>query len=93
VDVSGATIVTLYLETSGVRRLMETLQTQLRPGARIVSRSAPIYGWEPDRTETFIQADGTPTVLFLWTIPSAGNEIRTDEAGSPELPQAHKAGG
>jgi Uncharacterised nucleotidyltransferase/Methyltransferase domain len=93
VDLSAATIVTLYLETSGVLRLVENLRAQLRPGARIVSRSAPIYGWEPDRTKTFTQADGTPTTLFLWTIPDGGDEFGGDESTSRQLTQARKAGG
>jgi hypothetical protein len=92
VNLSAATIVTLYLETSGVLRLVENLRAQLRPGARIVSRSAPIYGWEPDRTKTFTQADGTPTTLFLWTIPD-GDEFGGDESTSRQLTQARKAGG
>jgi hypothetical protein len=91
-DLSAATIVTLYLETSGVLRLVETLRAQMRPGTRIVSRSAPIYGWEPDRSETFKEADGTPTVLFLWTIPGAENASHEGEVVSPELPQSQKVG-
>jgi Uncharacterised nucleotidyltransferase/Methyltransferase domain len=92
-DVSGATVVTLYLETNGLFRLVERLRTQLRPGARIVSRTFKIYGWKPDRSETHTLPSGTQTALYLWTIKEAGNATSVDEDGVPELRQIRKAGG
>lgn len=63
-DLSGATVVTLYLSPS-VNRELEPKLKQLRPGTRIVSHQFPIGHWKP--VETVRAEDGTD--LFLWTIP------------------------
>jgi len=91
-DVSGATVVTLYLETDGVFRLVERLRAQLRPGARIISRTFKIYGWKHDRSETHILPDGTRTTLYEWIIKDSENELPADEDAVPELRPAQKAG-
>ena len=49
-DISGATVVTLWLSTPVNRRLEAKLKRELRPGARIVSRQFPIGDWPPDQT-------------------------------------------
>lgn len=64
VDISSATVVTLYLSGSMNRRLEPKLKSELRPGARIVSHQFPIGGWPPDRT---IRPDFSE--VFLWRIP------------------------
>ena len=65
-DISEATVVTLYLSPGINRRLLPKLKTELRPGARIVSRQFRFGSWLPDAA---IRAeDGTD--LFLWTVPS-----------------------
>jgi hypothetical protein len=92
-DISEATIVTLYLETDGVLRLVGMLRSQLRPGTRIVSRSSQIYGWNPDRTETYTLASGIRTVLYLWTIKNAETDTLADKDAVPELRQPHNAKG
>ena len=48
-DVSGATVVTLYMLSSMNARLRPLLTRQLRKGARIVSHSFPMGDWEPER--------------------------------------------
>jgi precorrin-6B methylase 2 len=93
VDVSEATIITLDLETVRVPGLVQNLRSQLRPGARIVSRSAAFDGWAPDQSETHTLANGVQTELFLWTIDSANGEPQTDESVDAELPRSHKARG
>jgi len=81
-DLSGATIVTLYLTTSGNAKLKPKLEADLKPGARVISHDFPIHGWVTD------QPDGTPHTLgshkmFLYRLPEAlTKEIkiqRTDE--------------
>jgi predicted RNA methylase len=64
VDLSEATVVTLFLSPSINRRLETKLRQELRDGARIVSRQFDIGGWVPDRT--VIAEDGQK--LYLWTI-------------------------
>lgn len=90
-DVTGATVVTMYLETDGVFRLVERLRTQLRPGARIISRTFKIYGWEPDRSETHTLPDGTSTILYQWIIKESEQDIRPDADAVAELRPAQKA--
>ncbi len=70
VDLSPATIVTLYLTTSGNAKLRPKLEAELKPGARVVSHDFPIHGWVTD------QPDGTPYIMgshkmFLYRIPEA----------------------
>jgi hypothetical protein len=52
VDISPATVVTLYMLPDFNAKLRPILDRQLRPGARVVSHDFPIEGWIPDRTET-----------------------------------------
>jgi ubiquinone/menaquinone biosynthesis C-methylase UbiE len=68
VDVSRATVVTLYLLAASNLKLRPNLTKQLRPGSRIVSHNYPMGDWEPDRVDTFVDAKGTTRTLFLWTI-------------------------
>jgi SAM-dependent methyltransferase len=67
VDISPATVVTLYLSPPVNKRLEPKLRAQLRPGTRIVSHQFGIGTWTPDKV---IRAEGDRTELFLWTIPS-----------------------
>jgi SAM-dependent methyltransferase len=66
-NISGATVVTLYLSTSVNRQLEAKLKRELRPGTRIVSHQFRIGDWSPERT---VKAEGDGTELFLWTIPA-----------------------
>jgi SAM-dependent methyltransferase len=68
VDVTPATVVTLYLLAASNAKLRPILARQLRPGARIVSHNYPIGDWEPEQVDTFKDARGTTRTLFLWTI-------------------------
>ncbi|MGH9346376.1 MAG: SAM-dependent methyltransferase [Vicinamibacterales bacterium] len=70
-DVSDATVVTLYLLAHGNIRLRPILQTQLRPGARIVSHTYGIGDWEPDAIDAFIDSNGGKKTLYLWRITGA----------------------
>jgi SAM-dependent methyltransferase len=65
-DISEATVVTLYLSTSLMRRIEAKLKSELRPGVRIVSHQFWFQGWPADRT-TRVDA----SELFLWTVPGA----------------------
>jgi protein-L-isoaspartate O-methyltransferase len=66
VDVSDATVVTLYLLSASNVKLRPLLTKQLRAGARIVSHSFPIGDWEPDVIDSFRDAAGTTRTLYLW---------------------------
>jgi predicted methyltransferase len=64
VDLSRATVVTLFLSQSVNRRLEPKLKRELKNGARIVSHQFDMGEWVPERT---VRA-GDGTSLFLWTI-------------------------
>ena len=64
-DISGATVVTLYLSHSVNRELEPKLRRELRPGTRVVSHQFPIGKWTPDRT---IRSADDGTDLHLWTV-------------------------
>jgi hypothetical protein len=63
-DISGATVVTLFLLPHVNQRLMPKLTTELRPGARVVSEVFDMGdAWPPDESR-----DVNGLRLFLWTI-------------------------
>lgn len=68
VDVSPATVVTLYLLASANARLRPTLMQQLRPGSRIVSHNFPIGDWEPNVVDNFTDLGGRRRTLYLWSV-------------------------
>lgn len=63
VDLSGATVVALYLLEHLNLRLRPKLQRELPSGARVVSHVFGMGDWQPDRQAT---VDGKP--VFVWTI-------------------------
>ncbi len=67
VDLSDATVVTLYLLSASNVKLRPILTRQLRRGARIVSHSFAMGDWEPEVVDTFRDTSGTSRTLYLWT--------------------------
>lgn len=69
-DVSKATVVTLYLLSSSNAKLRPILQSQLRPGSRIVSHAFSMgTDWPADKVDQFTSDRGDEVTLYLWTIP------------------------
>jgi SAM-dependent methyltransferase len=68
VDVSDATVVTLYLLSASNVKLRPILTRQLRRGSRIVSHSFAMGTWEPDAVDTVVTAAGTSRTLYLWNV-------------------------
>ena len=66
VDVSPATVVTLYLLSSSNLKLRPILTRQLRAGSRIVSHAFSMGDWQADRVDTFTDARGNSRTLYLW---------------------------
>jgi cyclopropane fatty-acyl-phospholipid synthase-like methyltransferase len=62
-DLSAATVVTMYLSPSIMKRLMPKLRA-LKPGTRIVSHAFEMPGWPPDARRQVDEAQ-----IFLWRIP------------------------
>lgn len=66
VDVSPATVVTLYLLPDSNRRLRGNLTRELKPGSRIVSHAFDMDEWEPLKVEHFTDSGGMTRTLYLW---------------------------
>ena len=84
-DFTEATVITMFLGADGNLRLVDQLRSQLRPGARIVSRDFQIYGWPPELTENCILSNGIPTSLYLWTIQNHNRALpgtKCDSSGT-----------
>lgn len=65
-NVSGATVVMLYLVSSANLKLRPILTKQLPAGARIVSHSFGMGDWQPDKVDKFTDGRGDQRVLYLW---------------------------
>jgi SAM-dependent methyltransferase len=64
IKISDATVVTLFLLESLNEKLRPRLQSELRPGSRIVSNAFHMgNSWPAERTE-----DVGSTTIYLWTI-------------------------
>ena len=50
-DLTGADVVTMYLETELNAKLRPRLEKFLKPGARVVSHDYPVPGWKATRVE------------------------------------------
>jgi SAM-dependent methyltransferase len=68
VDLSPATVVTLYLLSASNLKLRPKLTHELKPGARIVSHQFTMGDWEPTKKESFVDANGMTRPLYLWVV-------------------------
>jgi len=68
VDVSAATVVTLFLTRQANLLLRPKLLSQLRPGARVVSHWHDMGDWAPERIERVTPASGRTRPVYLWRI-------------------------
>jgi precorrin-6B methylase 2 len=66
-DVSGATVITLYLLSSSNLKLRPILTRQLKPGARIVAHNFAMGDWEAEKIETFTDKEGRTRTIYRWT--------------------------
>jgi tRNA A58 N-methylase Trm61 len=55
VDLSAADVVFLYLTTSANEKIRPKLETELKPGVRVVSHDYEIIGWKPVKVENFCE--------------------------------------
>ncbi len=70
VDLSPASVLTLFLLPELNDRLAPRMRRELRPGARIVSHRWGIRGWPPDET-ILVDVDEVRHEAFLWVIRKA----------------------
>jgi len=68
VDLSPATVVTLYLFREANLLLRPRIQTQLRPGSRVVSHDFDMGDWQPGATRRVQDQTGRVRTLYFWRI-------------------------
>jgi hypothetical protein len=71
VDLSGATVVTLYLLPDVNLRLRPKLLKELKPGTRVVSHNYHMGDWSADEFAE-LKVDGKDHYVYSWTIPASG---------------------
>ncbi|HVJ25387.1 MAG TPA: class I SAM-dependent methyltransferase, partial [Burkholderiales bacterium] len=74
-DISGASVVTVYLLPALMVQLQSRFLEELAPGTRIVSHSFTMAGWPPDRSEMVKLSarhpgQGDESRLYLWIVPA-----------------------
>ena len=69
-DLSPATLVTLYLTTSGNSKLRPKFEKELRGGTRVVSHDFPIQGWFTAKPDGGFYSFGSHKV-YLYVVPTA----------------------
>ena len=65
VDLSGASVVTMYLLPDVNLKLKPHILSQMKPGSRVVSHAFDMGDWKPDKTE---RVDGR--TVYFWTVPA-----------------------
>lgn len=70
-DLSGATVVTLYLLPSVNLKLRPKLLKDLAPGTRVVSHNYGMGDWEPVSVDE-IDVDGAKHFVYYWVVPPGG---------------------
>ena len=55
VNLSAANVVFLYLTTSANERIKPKLESELKPGTRVVSHDYEILGWKPSKVDNFCE--------------------------------------
>ncbi len=68
VDLSPATVVTLYLFPEANLKLRPRIQTQLRPGSRVVSHDFNMGDWRPEAIHHMQDEKGSVRTLYFWRI-------------------------
>ena len=83
-DLSGASVVTLYLTGEANRMLSQRLERGLRPGSRVVTYLFPVSGWLPAKEvdlENLCFTEGKFIgKLYLYVMPQASLHARTGGA-------------
>ena len=68
VDLSPATVVTIYLSRDANLKLRPAIRTQLRPGSRVVSHDFDMGDWAPDVVRPLLDESGMTRNVYLWRI-------------------------
>jgi SAM-dependent methyltransferase len=89
VDLSAATVVTVYLLPDVNLKLRDKLLAELKPGARLVAHDFGMESWRPDQTESIYAPQknngrGGTSQIMLWVVPAqARGEWQLASEGLP----------
>jgi len=67
-DLSGATVVTLYLFPDVNARLRPKLLRELKPGTRVVSHAYGIGDWTPEQ-QRMVKVGAKDHQIYFWVVP------------------------
>ena len=70
IDVSGASIVALYLLPEGNRKLRPILERSLVPGSRVVSHDFEMPGWKAVQVEHLTDGTGRVHTVYVYEMGS-----------------------
>ena len=68
VDISPASVVSLYLMTEANDTLKPKLERELKPGSRVVSLEFKVRGWKPSRVEK-VELHNHPYTIYVYEMP------------------------
>jgi cyclopropane fatty-acyl-phospholipid synthase-like methyltransferase len=74
VDISGATVVCLYLLPAAHARMSRKIFRELKPGTRILCHDYVLADWAPERTELIPIGPLKISQIYLWRVPPRSNE-------------------
>jgi precorrin-6B methylase 2 len=66
VDLSAASVITMYLLPEVNLKLKPRILSQMKPGSRVVSHAFDMGDWKPEKVE---RVNGR--TIYLWTVPPA----------------------
>ncbi len=85
VDLSPASVVTMYLTTSGNSKLRPKLEKELGDGSRVVSHDFPVHNWTTDKSSEPPHYTVGSHKIYLYCIPEAfENEIKIKRSKEEE---------
>jgi len=68
VDLSQATVLTMYLLPEVNLMIRPNIWKQMKPGSRVVSHEFGMGNWQPDRTEQLMDSADHLRTIYLWRI-------------------------
>jgi precorrin-6B methylase 2 len=68
VDLSGASVLTMYLLPEVNMMLRPNIWKQMKPGSRVVSHDFDMGDWKPVKTEHIKDGSGWDHTLYLWRV-------------------------
>lgn len=71
VNLSPASVVTMYLYPNANLRLRRAIRSQLKPGSRVVSHKFDMGDWTPVKTEQLKDSAGLMRTIYLWRIEAS----------------------